>query len=191
MPEVVSSLALGALKGLVIFGVLSGLAWLVSRARPRHSMLAEGRIAPSRGLIAVVVLIGAGLAVAAAFDATQGGGTAAVLVSAGAVLLTLLMATGLTPAYDVSWTGRTITGPTSNGVWPFGPSRATLAFDDVADVGCDSMGNWYVADAEGTRIRWNWSYAGYPAVMIAVEQACPHLFAEDAAGPGGPHHFQS
>ena len=172
------------LTTLLISLVLTGLVWLVSRSRKAALAPLTHRIAPSPGLtigvgigsVAMAVLIlwlfsfqrgqpdfADRLVVVAMVTGFGGGG--------------LAMFSLLSPRYVIAWSDRTMTGPLSIiGIPPFGPARGTIAFADIDHVGTDRLGNFYVADAAGRRLRWNWVYGGYPALMLAIETARPDLF---------------
>lgn len=137
----------------------------------------EGRIAPSRPLVLVTALAALGLAALiawqAAGDAGKLGLAAAVAVLGGIAISALL------PGYEVEWTHDGLEGPSAQLPPPFGPKRDFLQWRDLREVGQDGWGNWYVADGQGHRIRWNWSYAGHGHLMARVETMCPELFDDE------------
>lgn len=166
--------------GVVTALLLGGISWLLARVRPRERGFTNGRIAPNRSFIAITALFSIALGSLAAYAALAwNGGMAAASAGVAFLALGAATATGLTRAYDVEWDGTSITGPTSYGIWPFGPSRATVRFSDIEDFGEDRFGSWYVEDGEAQRIRWNYTYGGYPALMWVIIEACPHIFPEE------------
>jgi hypothetical protein len=172
-PATLRTLVIG-LAVTAVIGVLS--RWLALRGGPRASG-ERGHIAPNPGLVVTVSLIGLGLAGAAFYATlTQPDSFPAVLVGIGALALTLPTAASLLPDYAIEWTEDGLEGPASNWFPPFGPGRDFIAWADVATVGKDTLGNWFVEDRTGARIRWNFAYGGYGHLMAAVERNCPHLF---------------
>lgn len=167
----------GVLTAVDTAAVLGLIALLSARAPAASAGSQGGRIRPSRGLVVVLTLAFlsfAGLALTAFAQWNGGGGalTVGLAFAAGG----LVMATSLTPAYDVTWDAVSLTGPASYAIWPFGPRRARIAFDAIVAAGTDALGSHYVTDSAGNKVRWNPVFAGYPALMLAIEDARPDLF---------------
>jgi hypothetical protein len=163
--------------GLVVTALIGALSrWFVLRGAPPVQG-ERGHIRPNPPLILAVTLVGLGLAGAAFYATlTRPDSFPAVLVGIGALVLTLPTAASLLPDYAIEWTEDGLEGPASNWFPPFGPGRDFIAWGDVAGIGKDALGNWYVEDRTGARIRWNFAYGGYGHLMAAVERNCPHLF---------------
>jgi hypothetical protein len=171
------------LIGLIgaLFIALVGV--LIARAQPARAHVSGGRIVPDRpliaGAVALALLLG-GIALYAAL--TVPGSFPAHVIAGVALALGLATATGTSGYYAIDWDHAGLTGPGS--LWrlpPANPPRIRIAWADVTDAGRDAMGNWYVADGAGRRIRWNWTYGGCGAFMEAVEAHCPWLSGRAAA----------
>ncbi len=165
------------LTGAAVAGTLAALGWLASRARPKAQGAGTGRVRPGMPTILLVVVLGTGICGLASYGwAFADGGGAALAVAIGAGLGAACIATFLLPVHDVVWDRGSVEGPASYGIWPFGPRRARIGWPDIAGFGQDLWGSWFVEDAGGNRIRWSPVHSGYPALMRAIEEACPHLF---------------
>jgi hypothetical protein len=157
----------------LIAGTLAGLIWTTSRQRPHRQTATEGTITPSRFVIWPILVISFGISALALYASFyKGGGGAALAVGLGFGLGGAVMSGSLTRAYDVSWTSEDITGPASYGIWPFGPRRATIRFDEIVTCGIDRMDSYYVEDAAGTRVRWNAYYGGYATLVERLVDPC-------------------
>jgi hypothetical protein len=176
---IIESLVRTVVTGVVTLLVVGGLRRVLARAGRDRVSLTQGHITPSKPLTLTVTAIG-GLIAAAAFYATltDPDSFPAVLVGLAALLLAAATATGLMPVYDIYWNEHGVEGPASLLFPPFGPKRDYIAWSDVTDAGRDPLGNWFVADAAGNRIRWNYIYSGYAYLMAAVETQCPQAFRE-------------
>ncbi len=170
------------LRFALIGGVLGGIGYLSARAKPSGTPGAVSDIGISRWMIFPMAVIGFGIGGLAVWSALFArGGTAAVVVGIGMLAIGYYFAQFLSSAYRVRWTKDAITGPTSYGIWPFGPSCGTIAFADIEDFGMDWAQAWFVQDAAGQRIRWSQFHSGYPHLMMAIEAARPDLFPPDEA----------
>lgn len=157
----------------LIAGTLAGLIWATTRQRPHQETATEGTITPSRVVIWPILIMSFGISALALYaSVNHGGGSAALAVGLGFGIGGVMMAGSLTRAYDVSWTAEDITGPASYGIWPFGPRRATIRFDDIVTCGIDRMDSYYVEDAAGTRIRWNAYHGGYITLVERLVDPC-------------------
>jgi hypothetical protein len=168
------------LHKLAIFGAVVVTVYVISRimARGAPDRPAAGtwRIAPSRPLVIAVCLLGliiGGLALYGVW--TTGGGAAPLVVCLGAFALAAATAACLSPDYAIVWDRDGIEGPGSLLFPPFGPLRTRLLWRDLVTAGTDPLGNWFVRDATGGTVRWNYAYAGHGALMQAVGDFCPHL----------------
>jgi hypothetical protein len=164
---------------MVAFALFAALVravpMLFAKARPAMSVPDGGRIRPSRAMIAVGMVFGLCLIVYGVHGWWVRFGDGSIYFAAVGLLFFSIFASGLASVYDVCWDRDSIEGPASYGMWPFGPRRARIDFAEITDVGVDGFGSFYVAEAPGNYVRWNWTYAGFPAVMMAVAEACPHL----------------
>lgn len=163
--------------GVAVTLLLAALSRLLAR-RGGHAVGDDrGHVAPNRAVIVAVTLIGLGIAASAFYaTATQPDSFPAVLVGLAALVLTVPTAASLLPDYEIEWNEEGLEGPATGWFPPFGPGRDFIAWSDVVGVGKDALGNWYIEDRTGARIRWNFVYGGYAHLMAAVERHCPHLF---------------
>ena len=195
MPDMLSlrHIAIALATAAILFLVRAVLA----HTPPRRATSEGGTIAPNKTMIWGMTL--ASLALAALplalwyreygwiwkhISFWQSGGGWALIVGAVFTAFAGVIATSLTRRFDVTWDGDGVTGPASYGIPPFGPRMATVRFDDIADLGTDWLGSWYVENARRDRVRWNYVYSGYPALMEAIVSRRPDLFDDDT--PDGP-----
>jgi hypothetical protein len=193
--------ALPILKPLLAGLVGGGFVWLITtyskRSRPAEfdPENVTGRIAPSRILSFGLLLVFLGISSAAAYAAFRTpsadcacSGTASTVIPAvlGAIcaLLALFCAMGLTRKWDITWDEDGIEGPTSLWFPPFGPRREKWMWERLEGVGGTS-GQWFVENAAGRRIRFNYSYPGYMQLMATIEDQCPWLFDRPSDSPEG------
>lgn len=186
----VSQIIIGQiLSGSTLSAIIWGLSrFVVSRRQLHLGQPQNGFIAPSQTLAFVITALSFAAALFFFQDFLLGGlvtrgeydesWTLSVWLGAGFLLVTAISATSFTTAFDVTWTATDLTGPISYKFPPFGPERMTLRFDEITEVGMDAFGSFYVKNAEGARIRWGWTYAGYRDLMRAIEAARPDLFAQ-------------
>jgi hypothetical protein len=57
-----------------------------------------------------------------------------------------------------------------------------LHYDDIAKVGINLGGYYFVQNKTGHRIIWNYMYGGYPQLNEAIMTARPDLFKGDSKG---------
>lgn len=142
----------------------------------------EGCILPSRSVLFGASALGFALSGAAFQSALLAPhGQSEVLLGLLCLALALGAASALLPGYEVTWSDRGIEGPSQLWFPPFGPSRRFIDWNAIDYVGQDAWGNWFVADAGGNRIRWNFLYAGHGHLMAEVGRVCPDLFPHLAA----------
>lgn len=167
------------LHKLAIFGAVVVTVYTISRimagGAPDRPAAGTWRIAPSRPLVTAVCLLGLIIGGLALYGVWTTGGAAPLVVSIGAFALTAATAACLSPDYAVLWDRDGIEGPGSLLFPPFGPRRTRLRWRDLVTAGTDPLGNWYVRDAAGRSVRWNYAYSGHGALMQAVEDFCPRL----------------
>lgn len=180
--------ALGLLQpilgGLLTAAILAWLARAMSRSRSAVDADGTQRIMLHRGLLAGLILGSTALSGAAFYGATgHNGGPAAWGVAIVFGLVALGTLGSFSRAYDVNWTATSVTGPASYGMAPFGPRRAHIRFNEIAELGIDAMGSFYVRTAEGEKVRWNWVYQGHEDLNAAIESARPDLFDEPPPAP--------
>lgn len=165
--------------GLAVAALMAGLQYLIGRLRPKELAGDHGTLRLNTSMIGVAILIVWGLGCAAFFyHVALSQSFFAVAVALCSLIAVPIMATAFSSAYDITWTTRTLTGPTHRRRPTLTPQRREVRFDDLVAAGIDGWGNYYVEDAAGTRIRWNWFYSGYPELMHFVEDVCPHLFPD-------------
>ena len=177
MLSLIISFLIPLLSGFAASLLISTAMWLIDRAGPEDGDIVAGRIKVNRTVILLLsaVPLASGLtAVHCYVTFFPHPYTLLIAFSLFAVAWCLLVT--LRPNYDVTWTAHGLTGPTSYGIWPFGPSRGSIRFADIAEIGEDWAQSLYVADATGQRVRWNRCYSGFGAAVSAVEQARPDLF---------------
>lgn len=175
--------------GLAVAAIMALLQFLIGRQRPKELAGDHGTLRLNHSMIGVAILIAWLLGCVAFFyHVAVSPSVLAVAVAICSLIAVPVMATAFSSAYDITWTTQTLTGPTHRRRPTLKPKRREVRFDDLVSAGIDGWGNYYVEDAAGTRIRWNWFYNGYPELMHFVEDVCPHLFpdldadAEDGAG---------
>lgn len=166
-----------ALGSFVTPPLLGRLARRLARSGKGGGGGPEGRIAPSRPLVLSTALAALALAALIAWQAVGDPGQLAF--AAAVALLGGIAITALLPGYEVEWTHDGLEGPSVQLPPPFGPKRDFLQWRDLCEAGQDALGNWYVADAKGHAIRWNWSYAGHGHLMARIETMCPELFDDE------------
>lgn len=209
----VLSTLLPILKPVIIGGgvaaTFAAIRFFTARSQPATLDQTEtaGRIAMSRPLIvgfSLLCLGIAGVALYAAFFAPppdcacKSAASWAVPAVLGGffLLVALLMLTSLSGGWEVCWDEDGIEGPTSVLPPPFGPRRKRVFWEHLDAAGQDSNG-WFVQARSGRRIRWNFFYSGYPALMLRIEEECPWLFDDPgpppppAATAGTPPHLPS
>jgi hypothetical protein len=179
-------------KMVVIFGTM-GIIWLITqfmaRAKPKHEDEESGRIAPNRILtVAMVLLMSviAAIALWAAFNDPDAF-VPAGLIGSVFLFFAVISSTSLFPMYDVEWNEDGVTGPLTMWFPPFGPKRGQIYWEHIENCGKDNMGSWFVEDKSGKRIRWNWVYSGFPALMLRIEEECPWLFEGPPPTAAGQH----
>lgn len=169
-----------AMTGLLTSLLISGAMWLIERAPPEEYDGVTGRIKMNRVLILLLAAVPLALTVTALHRyVTFIAHPYTLLIALGCFALGWCILVWIKADYDVVWTAHGLTGPTSYGVWPFGPTRAAIAYPDITDVGIDWAGSFYVANAQGQRIRWSWCYSGYAGPACAIEDARPDLFPDE------------
>jgi hypothetical protein len=172
--DLLRSIIVGLGTGAIIWMI----AQLTARAKPKTEEGQFGRIAPNRVLtIGMILLLSviSSVALWAAFNDPK------ALVPAGAIgtfflFFAAVSSTSLFPMYDVEWDENGVTGPMNLWFPPFGPKRGKILWEHIENCGKDNMGSWFIQGKSGQRIRWNWIYSGFPALMIRVEKECPWLF---------------
>ncbi|MCG6904322.1 MAG: hypothetical protein LJE68_16740 [Rhodobacter sp.] len=169
--------------GLGIAAAMALIQYVISRQSPKELAGDHGTMHPNDSMIAVAILIAWGVGCGALFyHLLVEHSVAAILIAFFLLVSIPIMATGFSPIYDLSWDTQKIEGPTTMWFPPFGPERREILFSDITDAGRDRWGNYFVQGADGTCIRWNWFYSGYPELMFFIEDICPHLFPDlDAA----------
>ncbi len=178
-----------SIEHLVLTAILlavSGLAFaairrFIARSGPKALQGDGGSVGPSRVLVGLTVLIGTAVGAVALYAfVSKNGGTPALVVGLGAILLSIVSATNFWPIYDISWGAKGISGPTSLWFPPIGPKRKHLEWDRIAGAGQAPNGNWFVVDRDGSKVMWNWVYCGYAHLIDAVTDNCPHLFDDES-----------
>ncbi len=176
-----------ALVGIVATGLgaaalLALLQYVIGRQPPKKLAGDHGTMHPNDSMIAVGILIAAGVGCASIFYCFLVASSLPAIVIAVAGLASVpVLATAFSSIYDISWDTTRITGPSTTWYSPFGTERRDIHFEDLVAAGEDKWGNYFVESSDGTRICWNWFYNGYPELMYFVEDMCPHLFPEDDA----------
>ncbi len=164
--------------GLGVVAAMAAIQYLIGRARPKELAGDHGTLHLNDSMIAVGILIIWGVGCAALFyHLAVANSFVAILVAFCSLVAVPVLATAFSSTYDISWNTHAITGPTTHRQPPFAPERHEIQFDSIVAAGKDKWGNFYVEDADGKRIRWNWFYNGYPELMYFVEDICPHLFS--------------
>lgn len=96
----------------------------------------------------------------------------------------------LSPAYHVTWTHDTLSGPASHWFPPFGPGRTTLGYDQLTTFGTDWTDSFFVCGPDGRKIRWSYLYKGFGALHEQLAIQRPDLFEDygddDWNEPGTP-----
>ncbi len=145
----------------------------------------------TNSMIAVGILIAGGVGCAGLFyHLVIAQSVVAILVAVSCIVSIPIMATAFSSTYDISWDTRQISGPATRWYSPFGTERQDILFENLVKAGRDNWGNYFVEDIDGTRIRWNWFYNGYPELMYFIEDICPHLFPDIDAIPDEPGQAQ-
>ncbi len=191
--RMLASAAIGVIAmGLGAAAAMALIQFITSRLPPKELAGDHGAMHPNDSMIAVAILIAAGVGCAGIFyHFMVANSLAAIAVSILSVVSIPLMATAFSSNYDISWDTMRITGPTTTWYSPFSSERRDILCDDLVAAGQDRWGNYYAESSDGTRIWWNWFYNGYPELMYFIEDRCPHLFPDDEgsgslAGDGAP-----
>lgn len=171
------------IMGVGVAALLFAIREIINHRHPKPLEGEVGRLEVNAHIIAAIGITGVSFAVAALSSAISGsGGIAAWTVGLTAFVLGVVSLASLRPGYDVSWDEDGLEGPITLFVPLRPPKRAKIYWEDLETVGRDQQGNWYVQDAGGQRIRWNYLYSGYPTLMSLVEEECPWLFDESLDG---------
>ncbi|MFM2391045.1 MAG: hypothetical protein RLZZ437_2600 [Pseudomonadota bacterium] len=178
------------LRSIIIMVCVSAVLGLLGRImagrKPALDEDDDGMIAPNRvamGAFALLCLLIGGVAGWAALtdaDALVPAG----LLSVAFLSFSAVMGTSLMPVYNIEWSEDGVTGPVSLWFPPFGPQRGTIYWEKIDSVGKDNMGNFYIEDRDGRRIRWNFAYNGFPVLMLRIEEECPWLFEQNTPQHG-------
>ena len=170
--------------GIIIMGlgaaaVIALVQYVMSRLRPKELAGDHGSLHPNNSMVAVGILIAWGVGCAGLFyHLAIANNVLAILVAILGFGSIPFMAKAFTSIYDISWNTDRITGPSATWYSPFSTERRDIACKDIVDAGQDKWGNYFVESKDGTRIRWNWFYSGYPELLYFVEDVCPHLFPD-------------
>lgn len=78
----------------------------------------------------------------------------------------------------IHWSEDGVSGPSTYGLWPFGPKRATIGWQDITEVGPGPYDSTAISNKVGTKIRFSQQYAGHDALFAAIKKARPDLFAQ-------------
>lgn len=166
----------GSLVGGITMSLIYALSQFRARTKPSELKPEGGKIAISKPLILILVLISTLVASAFIYYNIFHDGEKVSLISAGGFLfLAALLATFLRPVYDITWDETSVTGPCTNGMWPLGPQRMRMPYHEIAKYSGSAEGLNYIMNDVGTKIRWNYAYSGYVALNMAVLNARPDL----------------
>ena len=176
------SILQGVLVAFMTWWILSSVQRRVAASRAGHTH-AGSVITPDQRLVWGLTM-GCGALGATALVAAIGwnGGPAAWAVGAAFLAFAFLSASYASPRTFVTWSGNGIEGPTSYGIYPFGPSRGHLGYDEITDVGVDGLGSFYAQAPDGSRIRWSSYYTGFADLNHEIERRRPDLFDHPTPG---------
>lgn len=173
------------LKPLIVGAVVALVLRVVVRAMAGAAPAGQGRVRCSRRATILMAVLCAGFAAFVAYAGSYQPHHPVPPILATIGTLGALYTLGwLDPAFDVVWDDRGLEGPASYQVWPLGPGRVRIAYRDIAGLGLDRGGSWFVEDREGKRVRWSFLYPGFPALMQEIEARRPDLFPEEPEGTG-------
>ncbi|MDJ0627545.1 MAG: hypothetical protein QNJ44_04725 [Rhodobacter sp.] len=171
--------------GIIVMGlgaaaILALVQYVISRQPPKELAGDHGVLHPNDSMVAVGILIAAGVGCAGVFyHVVIANNPVAVLIAVLGIVSIPVMATAFSSIYDITWNTDRITGPSTTWYSPFNTERREVPFECIVAAGRDKWGNYFVESSDGTCIRWNWFYNGYPELMYFVEDICPHLFPDD------------
>ena len=176
-----ASAAIGVIAmGLGAAAAMALIQYITSRLPPKELAGDYGAMHPNDSMIAVAILIAAGVSGAAVFYHVMiANSLVAIVVALLGVVSIPIMATAFSSIYDITWDNIRITGPSTAWYSPFSSERRAILCDDLVAAGQDRWGNYYAESSDGTRIWWNWFYNGYPELMYFIEDRCPHLFPDE------------
>lgn len=165
--------------GLSMAAVMACIQYITSRLRPRKLASDQGTLHLNDTMIAVGILVVFGVGCAGVFyHMVIAHSFSAILIAFISLVSVPVMATAFSPHYDISWDTKRIIGPGTIKHPPFGHERKEIPIENIVAAGKDNWGNYFVEDIDGTRIRWNWLYSGYPELMNFIEDVCPYLFPD-------------
>lgn len=176
---------------LIVIAAFVGLVLmlLIFRNNPAaratgQSTATSGRVRLSRLFIIVATLVPAALGLVGLFFALLPyASPPSQLLAVVFLPIALFVASYLSPIWEIQWDETGLTGPGNYMVPPFGPRRSLMRFDQITFAGSDTLGGFYVEDANGARIRWNGLHTGAPALMDHIMRVRPDLFPKPADPP--------
>lgn len=170
------SVPLPLLSFLLAGVATAALAARLARRRPPALGGPEGRAAPDSwraGAVATAACAaGAGLV-------TSGTGLAGMAAGLCLLALAAVALIAMDPGYEVVWTSDGLEGPSALWLPPFGPKRDFLLWRSLRRIGRDALGNRFIEDEAGNRVRWNWLYAGAGHLLARLETVRPDLFDDE------------
>ncbi len=162
---------IGAIIGMGTFAIFARIA--AGRPTQVQPAAAEGIMTVSRIYVGVSVIVMGGLGLVMLGPWFVGRSALPGLFCLSMALLSL---TGLARVFRVTWDARGITTPAVFCGMPWPGKRRFISWDSLARAGCDILGNQFVMDTFGQKLRWNFSYRGHRALMRAVAAYRPDLF---------------
>jgi hypothetical protein len=165
---------IGAVIGMVTFAIF---ARLVAGGSSRGGPVAvQGVLTISRIYVAGSVIVMGGLGLLLLGPWIVSASPAPTYLGLFCIMMASLSPISLLPIFRTTWDAQGIMTPASFGGMPWPGPRRFFAWGSLAAVGADLMGNSFVVDSAGRRLRWNFSYRGHRALMRAVAAYRPDLF---------------